>query len=292
MLLIEILVGALTLGGIYALIAVGLTLQYGVARIINLAHGEVMVATSFVVYSLFNAGLINPIVAFALALPLGLILQWIVYRLMLVPLVRRASSADALEVDSILATFGLLFLIEGVLQIAYGGGYYSYGYLTQAVSIGETAVAANRLLAATFAGAVCVTLYLVLSRSRWGTAMRAMAGAPRVAHLVGINPQAMAGFAFALGGALVIGAGVLVSTFLPFSASQGVIFTSKALVIVILGGVGNVMGCLLAALLLAFVETLVARFVDPGLTLAATYLIFLLVLLLRPSGLFAMKAAR
>jgi branched-chain amino acid transport system permease protein len=292
MLLIEVLVAALTLGGIYALIALGLTLQYGVARIMNLAHGEVMVAASFGVYVLFSSQVMSPLAAFALALPLGFVLQWLLYQGLFAPLVRRAASPGALEVDSILATFGLLFVIEGIVQVFFGGAYYSYGYLAQPVQLGGTAVAANRLLAAGFAVVVSVVVYLALARSRWGTAMRAMANAPRFAPLVGIDPQAMAAFAFALGGALVVGAGVLVSMFLPFSASQGVVFTMKALVIVILGGVGNVLGCLAAALLLAVVETLVARFVDPGLTLAATFLIFLAVLLWRPTGLFGRRAAR
>lgn len=292
MLIVEVLVGALTLGGVYALIAMGLTLQYGVARIMNLAHGEVMIASSFVVYTLFQAGVMNPLLAFALALPVGFALQWCLYKLMLAPLVRRAPSQAALEVDSILATFGMLFVIEGVVLVLFGGGYQSYSFMTQAVQIGDTAVAANRLLAAGFAVVMCVGIYLMLTLTRWGTAMRAMAAAPRFAHLVSINPESMAALAFALGGSMVVGAGVLVSMFLPFSASQGVLFTMKALVIVILGGVGNILGCLAAALLLAFVETLVARFVDPGLTLAATFLIFLLVLLVRPRGLFGGKAVR
>jgi branched-chain amino acid transport system permease protein len=292
MLIVEVLVGALTLGGVYALIAMGLTLQYGVARIMNLAHGEVMMAASFGTYALFQAGLANPLVAFALALPLGFALQWGLYKLLLAPLVRRAASPAALEVDSILATFGLLFIIEGAMLVVFGGGHHSYAFLGHAVQLGGTAVAANRLLAAVFAIALCVAAYLTLTRTRWGTAMRALANAPRFAHLVGIDPKALAALAFALGGALVVGAGVLVSMFVPFSASQGVVFTMKALVIVILGGVGNVLGCLAAAVLLGFVETLVARFVDPGLTLAATFLIFLLVLLVRPRGLFGGKAVR
>jgi len=292
MLIVEVLVGALTLGGVYALIAMGLTLQYGVARIMNLAHGEVMVASAFIVYALFSAGVINPLLAFALALPLGFGFQWGLYKLLLAPLVRRAASPAALEVDSILATFGLLFIIEGLVLVAFGGGHYSYAFLGQAVQIGGTAVAANRLLAAGFAVVVCVAVYAVLTFTRWGTAMRALANAPRCAHLVGIDPKAMAALAFALGGALVVAAGVLVSMFVPFSASQGVVFTMKALIIVILGGVGNIMGCLAAAVLLGFVETLVARFIDPGLTLAATFLIFLLVLLFRPRGLFGGRAVR
>lgn len=286
MLFVELTVAALTLGGLYALIAMGLTLQYGVARIMNLAHGEFMVGAAFLAYWLVTGLGLHPLLALAISLPVGFVLQWLVYQTLLTPLVRRAASPAALEVDSILATFGLLFIVQGIVLVAFGGGYYSYSYLAMPLNVLGTPVAANRLLAAGVALVIGLAIYGVLVKSRWGTAMRAMAGAPRFAHLVGINPQAMAAFAFALGGSLVVGAGVLVSMFLPFSASMGVTFTMKALVIVIMGGVGNLMGCILAALLLGVVETLVSRFVDPGLTLAATFAIFLLVLLLRPQGLF------
>ena len=286
MLLVELTLAALTLGGLYALIAMGLTLQYGVARIMNLSHGEFMIGAAFLAYWLVSAQGLHPLLALCIAIPIGFALQWLVYQTLLMPLVRRASSPAALEVDSILATFGMLFIVQGIALVIFGGGYFSYDYLSMPVHVMGTAVAANRLLAAGFAIVIGLVVYVVLVRSRWGTAMRAMAGAPRFAHLVGINPRSMAAFSFALGGALVAAAGVLVSMFLPFSASMGVTFTMKALVIVIMGGVGNLMGCLLAGLLLGIVETLVTRFIDPGLTLAATFAIFLLVLLLRPQGLF------
>lgn len=286
MLFIELTLASLTLGGLYALIAMGLTLQYGVARIMNLSHGEFMVGAAFFAYWLVTSQGINPLLALAIAVPIGFVLQWLVYQLLLTPLVRRAPTAAALEVDSILATFGILFVVQGILLIIYGGNYYSYSYLSMPVSVLGSAVAANRLLAAGFAIVIGLVVYTVLVKSRWGTALRAMANAPQFAHLVGINPRAMAAFAFALGGALVVGAGALVSMFLPFSTYMGVAFTMKALVIVIMGGVGNLLGCLLAGLLLGVVETLVSRFVDPGLTMAATFSLFLIVLLLRPQGLF------
>jgi branched-chain amino acid transport system permease protein len=286
MLFIELTLASLTLGGLYALIAMGLTLQYGVARIMNLSHGEFMVGAAFFAYWLVTSQGINPLLALAIAVPIGFVLQWLVYQLLLTPLVRRAPTAAALEVDSILATFGILFVVQGILLIIYGGNYYSYSYLSMPVSVLGSAVAANRLLAAGFAIVIGLVVYTVLVKSRWGTALRAMANAPQFAHLVGINPRAMAAFAFALGGALVVGAGALVSMFLPFSTYMGVAFTMKALVIVIMGGVGNLLGCLLAGLLLGIVETLVSRFVDPGLTMAATFSLFLIVLLLRPQGIF------
>lgn len=291
MLVVELALTALTLGGLYALIAMGLTLQYGVARIMNLAHGEFMVGAAFLAYWLVSGQGVHPLFALAIALPVGFALQWLVYQILLTPLVKRSPSAAALEVDSILATFGILFVVQGIVLVLFGGEYYSYEFMTVPVRVLGTAVAANRLLAAGTAVAVGLLVYGVLVRSRWGAAMRAMANAPQFAHLVGIDPRAMSAFAFALGGALVVGAGVLVSMFLPFSASMGVAFTMKALVIVIMGGVGNVLGCLLAGMLLGIVETLVARFVDPGLTMAATFAIFLLVLLLRPQGIFG-RAAR
>jgi branched-chain amino acid transport system permease protein len=134
-------------------------------------------------------------------------------------------------------------------------------------------------------------LWLMLTRTRFGTVIRAVAADPASAPLVGINVDSVARFAFALGGALAAAGGVVVSMYLTFSATMGVIFTMKALIVVIMGGVGNLMGALAAGLILGLVETLVASFIDPGLTLAATYLIFLAVLVIRPQGLFG-KAAR
>jgi branched-chain amino acid transport system permease protein len=109
---------------------------------------------------------------------------------------------------------------------------------------------------------------------------------PESAQLSAIDVRAMAAFAFALGGALVAAGGILVSMFLTFNAAMGVTFTMKALIVVIMGGVGNMMGALVAGLLLGIAETAVARLGDPGLTLAVTFALFLVVLLVRPTGLF------
>jgi branched-chain amino acid transport system permease protein len=159
------------------------------------------------------------------------------------------------------------------------------------VTIAGSTVPANRLLAFGVAAVLALGIYFALMRTRSGTAIRAVAVDPNSARLVGIDVQRVAGFAFALGGALCAAGGVLVSMFLTFSAAMGVAFTMKALVVVIMGGVGNLMGALLAGLLLGLVETLVARLVDPGLTLAATFALFLAVLLVKPTGLFG-KAGR
>jgi len=156
--------------------------------------------------------------------------------------------------------------------------------------IGST-VATNRLIALLFAGTIGLSLYFALTRTRVGTAIRAVAVDPVAAQLVAIDVRAASAFAFALGGALVAAGGVLVSMFLTFNAAMGVVFTMKALIIVIMGSVGNLLGALAAGLLLGLAETMVARLLDPGLTLAVNYALFLLVLLVRPTGLFGRRVS-
>ena len=121
--------------------------------------------------------------------------------------------------------------------------------------------------------------------------MRAVSVSPQSASLVAIDVPRMSAFAFALGGGLTAAGGSLLSTYYTFNSSMGVIFTMKALIIVIMGGVGDVRGAVLAALLLGLAETAVASLIDPGLTLAATYTLFILVLLFRPQGIFGRQTA-
>ncbi|KKC32873.1 branched-chain amino acid ABC transporter permease [Devosia psychrophila] len=290
MLLSAILTG-LVLGGTYALVAMGLTLQYGVARIMNLAYGDIIIAASFGAFVLFTALRINPILGMLIVVPAGFALSWLIYAILLQPLARRSRDRGRLEGDSILATFGLLFVIQGVALVIFGSGFMSYNFLAIPVDVLGTTIAANRLLAFVLAIVFGLGLWLVLTRTRFGTVIRAVAANPASAPLVGINVDSVARFAFALGGALAAAGGVVVSMYLTFSATMGVVFTMKALIVVIMGGVGNLMGALAAGLILGLVETLVSSFIDPGLTLAATYLIFLAVLVVRPQGLFG-KAAR
>jgi branched-chain amino acid transport system permease protein len=289
-LIVDLLLAGTILGGMYALIAMGLTLQYGVARILNLSYGEFLVAAAFAAYWLFTTWSVSPLVGLVLALPAAFAANWLIYRILLVPLVRRAKSRDALEADSILATFGLLFVVQGIALVMFGGQYYSYSYLSIPVTIVGSTVAVNRLVALLFAVIIGLALYLALTRTRAGTALRAVAADPVAAGLVAIDVRAASAFAFALGGALVAAGGVLVSMFLTFNAAMGVTFTMKALIVVIMGGLGNLLGALVAGLMLGLAETVVARLVDPGLTLAVNFALFLTVLLVRPSGLFGRPA--
>jgi len=286
MLVVDIVLTGLIIGGIYSLIALGLTLQYGVARIMNLSYGEFLVAAALIAFSLYTGMALSPLIGILVVVPTAFALNWLVFELLLMPLVRRARHRDMLEVDSILATFGMLFVIQGVALIIFGGQYFSYSYLSIPVSVLGSALAVNRLVVLAFATVIGIAIYLALTRTRTGTAIRAVAVDPVSAQLVAIDVRRASAFAYALGGALVAAAGVLVSMFLTFHASMGVEFTMKALIVVIMGGVGNMLGALVAGLLLGIGETAVARLLDPGLTLAATYALFLAVLLIRPTGLF------
>jgi len=291
MLAIDIVLSGLILGGTYALIALGLTLQYGVARIMNLAYGELLVAAAFGAYWLFTANAVSPIVGLIVIVPAAFAVNWLIYTLLLTPLVRRAKSRDALEADSILATFGMLFVVQGGLLVLFGGQYYSDRFLQSAVVILGDTVEANKLVTAAFAVVASVGLYLALTHTRIGTAIRAVAVAPGSARLVGIDVPRLSAFAFALGGALSAAGGVLVSMSLLFSATSGVVFTMKALIIVIMGGAGNLLGTLVAGLILGIAEIAVARLIDPGLTIAINFVLFLAVLLIRPAGLFGRAAS-
>ncbi|MGP1676663.1 MAG: branched-chain amino acid ABC transporter permease [Burkholderiales bacterium] len=285
-----IVVTSLLLGGAYALMAMGLTLQYGVARILNLSTGEILVGAAFASFWLFTVAKLSPLLTLFVVTPAAFVLNWLIYRYLLTPLVRRAKNRGMLEADSILATFGLLFVIQGLMLAGFGGNYYSYSYLAQPITLLGHPFGLNRVVAFAIAAAVALGLYLGLSHTRQGMAIRAVAVNPLAAGLVAIDVPRAAAFAFALGGALTACGGSLLSMFLTFNASMGVVFTMKALIIVIMGGVGDIRGALIAALLLALVETVVASLIDPGLTLAATFLLFVLTLLFRPQGIMGKRA--
>ena len=284
----DILVSGLLLAGTYALVAMGLNLQYGVARIMNLAKGEMLVLGALASFWLFVSAEISPLLAIFLVAPLSFAGNWLIYRFLLRPLVKRSKSQGQLEVDSILATFGMSFILVG-LMLSIHGAYFTYEFLTQPITILGSIVALNRFIAFLIAVAIGASLYLWLNHTRPGTAVRAVAVSPEAAGLVGIDVAKMSAIAFAIGGAVTAVGGALISTFITLDASIGIIFTMKALIIVIMGGVGDIRGAIVAAIILGIVETAVATLIDPGLTLAAAYLIFLLILLFRPQGIFGRR---
>jgi branched-chain amino acid transport system permease protein len=286
--IIDILISGLLLSGTYALVAMGLNLQYGVARIMNLANGEVLVFGSLAAFWLYTSSQISPLLTILIVIPISFIGNLLIYNLLLAPLVRRSKSKGALEVDSILATFGMSFILIGIM-ISIEGGFFAYKYLSEPIQILGSTTSLSRLVAFLIATLIALVLYLWLNKTRSGVAVRAVSVSTEAAGLVGINVPRLSAVAFAIGGAITAVGGALISTCITLDASIGVVFTLKALIIVIMGGVGEIRGAIIAAIILGIVETTVATLVDPGLTLAAAYFIFVLILLFRPQGLFGRR---
>ena len=287
----DVLIIGILLGGTYALMAMGLQLQYGVARIMNLANGEILIAGAVGTFWFFTGYKFSPFWALIFIVPLAFVLNWAIYRYLMLPLVRRARSQGHLEVDSILSTFGISFIFIGILLAVFGGDYISYSYFDEAFVIMGENYALNRIMAFLAAAVLSIGLYIWLICTRSGLALRAVAVNSTAAGLVGINVIRSSALAFALGGAVTASGGMLLSMFLTFDASLGVIFTLKALVIVMMGGVSDIRGTIVAAFILGLAETTVAVLIDPGLTLAAAYVLFLIVLLARPEGIFGRRTA-
>lgn len=284
----DIIVSGFLLSGTYALVAMGLNLQYGVARIMNLANGEVLVLGALASFWLYTTSQISPLLTIILVIPISFLGNWLIYRFLLTPLVKRSKTQGHLEVDSILATFGMSFILIGIM-VSIEGGFFAYNYLSMPISIIGSTTSLNRLLAFIIAVFIGSMLYLWLNHTRSGVAVRAVSVSTEASGLVGINVPRVSALAFALGGSITAVGGALISTFITLDASIGVVFTLKALIIVIMGGVGDIRGAIVAAVILGVVETTVATLIDPGLTLAAAYFIFLLILLFRPQGLFGRR---
>jgi branched-chain amino acid transport system permease protein len=283
----EVLLGGLLLGGMYGLIALGLNLQYGVARILNLSYGEFLIGGAFIAFfTVMSRWQLNPLISLFASVPIAFALNWLIYRFLMLPLVRRAPDQDALDADVVLVTFGLFFVLQGLALVNWSGDLRGYSFLAEGRNIFGATVALNRLVAFLGACALALALFLILRHTRTGSALRAITIDPVAAELMGVDVRKFSAMAFAAGGALAATAGMLVSTFISFSATSGVDYTLKALIVVIMAGVGRVTGTLAAGLLLGVVEQLGGYYVDPGLTLAINFGLFTLILLLRPTGLF------
>jgi len=286
MMLLDFLLAGLVIGGIYALISVGLNLQYGVARVLNLAYGEFLMLAGYGAFWGFTLLGAPPLLTLLAGAPLAFVLSWLLFRYVLHPLLRRTADQGKREVDSILSTFGLLFLLQGLALVAWSGTDRAYSYLSVPLNISGAVIGANRLVVLVAALVSSGAVYVFLRYSAVGRAMRAMAVNPGTAPLVGIDVERYSTIAFATGGALAAVAGILLSSFLSVSPTMGVAYTLNALIVVVMGGIGNVAGGLVAALILGMAQTLAAQLGQAGLGTIITFAIFSIVLLWRPQGLF------
>jgi len=286
-LFIDLVVAGLVTGGIYAVVALGLNLQYGLMRIMNIAHGEFLMLGAYLTYTLVRYTGASPLwfippMMVALFL-LGLLLHRLIFR----RLAATSPDADAMESRSLIVGFGLMFIAQNVAQLIWGGGMSGQPYLDEAVKFGEVTVAANRLLVLAVAAAASLGLVLLLKKTLLGMAVRGMLQAPLGAMLVGIDTRRLHPACFGLGLALAGLAGGLLSMVYELTPSMGEPYTISALIVITLGGLGNIPGAIAGALLLGLVETFGTYYTSPSLKILISYSVLVLVLLLRPKGLFA-----
>jgi branched-subunit amino acid ABC-type transport system permease component len=284
--LFDFLLAGLVIGGILALISIGLNLQYGVARVLNLAYGEVLMLAGYGAFWGFTLWGAPPLVTLLAGAPVAFALSWLIFRYVLHPLLGRTQDQGKREVDSILSTFGLLFVLQGVALAAWTGTDRAYSFLAVPVNIFGAVIGANRLVVLIAAILLSAGVFAFLRYSTAGRAMRAIAASPRTAPLVGIDVAHYSALAFATGGALAAVAGMLLSSFVGINPTIGAAFTMKALIVIVMGGIGHVLGGLVAGLILGLAETLAALLLDPGLITIINFAIFSVVLLWRPQGLF------
>jgi branched-chain amino acid transport system permease protein len=282
--ILEVVTAGLLLGGLYALIAMGLSLQYGVARVLNISHGEFIMLGALTTWTLFTAFGINPLLSLAIVGPAAFILGYIIHRTLFKRIADSSASPGIFESNSMLASFGLLFIIQNVALIVWGPEIRGYSYLVVSVDLAGVLFGANRLVTLGFALVIGLAFYVYLARTRMGKAIRAAAQDPATAGLMGVNINRVLAICFGFGAALAGIAGVLISMCYPVNGVMGLEYTIIAIIVVVLGGLGSIPGSFVGGFILGLVGSIVT-YVEPGLALVAYYVIFILLLLVRPTGI-------
>jgi branched-chain amino acid transport system permease protein len=283
--LLQALVLGLLIGGVYALMASGLTLIFGVMNIINVAQGAFLILVAMLTWWLWRETGIDPILASVVTTPLMFGFGWVVYRTVISRI--RGSSPSM----SVLLTFGLALVIEGVLNITAGNKFKSATppYFEQSYRIGGLSLPKAQVYGFAAAVVVLAVLYVVLTRTWTGRAIRACAQNPNGAALVGVGAGSTAALAFALGSSTAGVGGSVLSVLYPFFPASHYDWISRLLGIIVLGGMGSLPGALVGALVLGMAETLTATYGSLGWSTLVFYLVIMLVLLLRPQGLFGQR---
>lgn len=282
--LLVIVIGGLATGAIYALAAEGLNLTWGVMGVVNLAHGELLMIGAFVSYYCWTGLGINPLLS---TVPVAVAL-YLVGRGIEVAFISRVIGSP--ELISLLLTFGISVLITNVAVATIGAEFRTVDFLDQRVPIGDSAVSLNQLVMAGAAIALSLGMYVFLQRSRTGMAIRAVATDRDMAEQVGIDTRRIYTTTFALGAVLAGIAGALITALVAFNPLVGQAYILTAFAVVVLGGMGNFLGALIAGLLIGVVEALVAYFFSVQLSEAVAFIVIILTLSLRPQGILGARA--
>jgi branched-chain amino acid transport system permease protein len=276
---------ALMLGGTYALLGIGLTLIFGIMRVVNFTHGELYAFGAYAMYALVMKLDVNFFAALALATALGVVLGGLVE----LALLRTLRSAD---IDiAMLVMIGAWIILQNTEQLAWTGVAQSIAapFPVEPLVIGPLSVSWNRIFVFAVAVLLIALTWLLVHGTKLGMAMRATFQDRETAALMGVPIQRIHTATFALGSGLAAAAGALLGPVFVVTPTMGDLAAAKAFAIVILGGLGNLLGATLSGFILAFAEEIGVAYISSGYRDAMGFLLIILILLVRPTGLFARK---
>jgi branched-chain amino acid transport system permease protein len=285
--LIQVLIGGLLQGGMYALGAFGLSLVFGVLGILNVAHGDFLMLGGLLCYGAYVALGLDPLVALTIVIPVFFGVGCLFERILIQPLLSK--SQHELLMGSILVTLGAALAIEDLVPFVWTQSFSGIPYTLPSLVIGDVVIPTLRL--AVLLGIVTLTLVLhvFLRRTSVGIALRAMTENRQGAMLVGINLPRLSMLAFGIGTALVATAGVAHVTLYSITPTMGIPLTLKYLTIVVLGGLGSLLGSVLGGMVLGLSEALTSLYIGPEWAPTVAFLVLIVVLVTRPQGLFGMR---
>ena len=286
---LELIASGLIAGGVYALVALGLNLQYGLMRILDIAHGEFLMLGAFVTWAAQSSLGISPLVMVPVSFLLLMLVGMALHRLIFRRLTRTSANLDVFEARGLMACFGLMFLVQNFAQLLWGGDLRGYDFLAEPVAIGGAQFAANKLLLIAMALIFSAALIVILRKTLLGKGVRALLQSPTGAQLVGIDTRRLHPLMFGVGLGLSGVAGCLLSMTEAISPSMGEPYTVTALIVITLGGFGSMAGALVGGLALGVIEAIGMHLTSPSLKSLLSYSIFIAVLLWRPNGLFVRK---
>jgi branched-chain amino acid transport system permease protein len=275
----QVIVSGILAGSLYAMVALGLGLIFGVMRVINIAHGPLLMLGAYTTYFLTTRVGMNPF----LTVPLAMAALFVVGLLLQRTLIFRV--VDAPELSSLLLTFGISIALVNLAQLAFTSDLRAVEYITGAWVIGGLAVSKPRLIAFLFAGAVTALSFTLLQRTRLGKAIRATSQSREVAMVCGVDVARIHMLTFGFASALAAAGGALLAVIVAIQPEMGGVWTFKSFLVIVLGGAGNYPGALLGGLLLGLVEQVSSLFLTSQLSEVVAYVLLVLVLLVRPSGL-------
>ncbi|HEY0532930.1 MAG TPA: branched-chain amino acid ABC transporter permease [Actinoplanes sp.] len=281
-----LILGVLT-GGVYALMASGQTLIFGIMKVINLAQGAMVILGAYLAYQLFTSFGIDPF----LAIPITTVLMFGLGVGVQLAFLRPLRSEDRSEL-SLLVTFAVALLLEGGMSVTWNETRRSIntGYANASWTVAGYQITLVRLWAFLLSLAVLGLLFLLLNRTRFGRAVRATVQNPDSARLLGVETERVSALGFGLGAATAAAAGSVYGLLYPFNAGSHYDLISRLLSIVVLGGMGSVGGAMIAAVIVSTSSAVVASTVSPAWSEMTFFVILILVLLVRPQGIFGTAA--